>query len=149
MSPEIILYLLSWAVFYTGYDMPTEPPTIVYVSHQFFVDSRLCKGIDTPKKPCNIRALYDDLDTGVINLDEKYKGETNGYIKGIIVHEMVHYLQDVSGEWDEMYKLELSLICQARAYRQREAYMAQDNYNQDVHDYTRIMRRKFDKCGMR
>jgi hypothetical protein len=149
MSPDLILYLLSWAVFYTSYDMPAEPPIIEYVTHEYMVNTPLCKGIDTVKDPCTIRALYNDYNSGVIQVDEKYKNDESAYIKSIIVHEMVHYLQDISGQWDDMYELEKTLLCQERAYRQREAYMAQDNYNQDVHSYTRLLRRNYDKCGMR
>ena len=149
MSPELIAYLLSWAVFYTGYDMPAEPPTIVYVTHQYFVDSPLCKGIDTIERPCTIRAAYNDYNSGVIEVDEKFKNDTGAYIKSIIVHEMVHYLQDKSGRWKDLYKLPDILYCQERSYRQREAYMAQDRYNEDVHNYKRLLRRNYDKCGMR
>jgi len=149
MSPELIAYLLSWAVFYTGYEMPPEPPTIVYVTHQHFVDSPLCLGIDTLEQPCQIRAAYSDLNKGVIEVDEKFKNKTSKYLKGIIVHEMVHYLQDMSGRWDDMYELEGTLLCQERSFRQREAYMTQDKYNEEVHNVKRLLRRNYDKCGMR
>ena len=149
MSPELILYLLSWAVFYTGYDMPAELPVIEYVTHEYMVGTPLCKGIDTVENPCSIRALYNDYNSGVILVDEKYKGDESAYIKSIIVHEMVHYLQDMSGRWDDMYDLTGDLLCQERSYRQREAYMAQDKYNEDVHSVKRLLRRNYDKCGMR
>ncbi len=149
MSPELVAYLLSWAVFYTGYEMPEQPPAIVYVTHQYFVDSPLCKGVDTPEHPCNVRAAYNDYNSGVIEIDEKFKNDTGAYIKSIIVHEMVHYLQDKSGRWKDLYKLPDILYCQERSYRQREAYMAQDKYNEDVHNYKRLLRRNYDKCGMR
>jgi hypothetical protein len=149
MSPELIAYLLSWAVFYTGYEMPPEPPQIVYVTHQYFVDSPLCNGVDTVERPCSVRAAYSDLNKGVIEVDEKFKDDTGYFIKSIIVHEMVHYLQDMSGRWDDMYELKGDLLCQERSYRQREAYMAQDKYNEDVHNVKRLLRRRYDDCGMR
>jgi len=149
MSPELIAYLLSWAVFYTGYEMPVEPPIIEYVTHQYFVDGLLCNGIDTPEKPCNVRASYTDFNTGVIDVDEKFENDAGYYIKSIIIHEMVHYLQDISGRWNNMYKLKGDLLCQERAYRQREAYMAQDKYNEDVHNIKRLLRRNYDRCGNR
>ena len=73
MNPELIAWLLSWAVFYTGYEMPSRPPIIVYVTHQYFVDSPTCNGIDTYKNPCSVRAAYNDLYTGIIEVDEEYK----------------------------------------------------------------------------
>lgn len=149
MSPETIAYLLSWAVFYTGYEMPPEPPVIEYVTHEYFVGTPLCKGVDTIKDPCMIRAVYNDYNSGVIQIDEKYKNDESAHIKSIIVHEMVHYLQDMSGRWDDMYELDDVLFCQERSFRQREAYMTQDKYNEDVHNYKRLLRRNYDKCGMR
>lgn len=147
MSPELIAYLLSWAVFYTGYEMPARPPIIVYVTHQYFVDSPTCKGIDTYENPCSVRAAYNDLYTGIIELDEQFKDSTGYYAKGIVVHEIVHYLQDVSGRWNNMLELEGELLCQERAFRQREAYMAQDQYNEDVHGVKRLLPRFYDDCG--
>lgn len=149
MSEELILYLLSWAVFYTGYDMPEEPPQIVYVTHEHFVNSPLCKGIDTPEQPCTVRAAYNDYNSGVIEVHERFKDDKSGYFKSIMVHEMVHYLQDMSGRWDDMYKLESDLLCQERAFRQREAYMAQDKFAEDVYNIKRLLRRNYDDCGMR
>lgn len=149
MSPELIAYLLSWAVFYTGYDMPAEPPEIVYVTHQYFVDSPLCYGIDTQENPCSIRAAYSDSNPGVITVDEKFIGDEGAYIRSIVVHEMVHYLQNMSGRWEDMYKLDRDLLCQERSYRQREAYMAQDKYSEDIHNIKRLLRRHYDECGMR
>lgn len=149
MSNELIIYLLSWAVFYTGYEMPEEPPVIEFVTHEYFVNTPLCEGVDTPKDPCTVRALYNDLDPDVIKIDEVYKDEINGQVKSIIVHEMVHYLQKKSGRWDDMYQLKDELLCQERTYRQREAYMAQDKYAADVHNIKRLLRRNYDKCGWR
>jgi len=149
MSNELIIYLLSWAVFYTGYPMPDKPPEIVYVTHQYFVDSILCKGVDTVEKPCNVRAAYNDYNSGVIEVDEKFKDSKDPYFKSIIVHEIVHYLQDKSGRWKDLYKLPDILYCQERSYRQREAYVVQDRYNEDVHNRKRLLRRNYDSCGMR
>lgn len=149
MSNELVIYLLSWAVFYTGYEMPDAPPEIVYVTHQYFVDSPLCRGIDTVEKPCNVRAAYNDYNSGVIEVDEKFKDSVDPYFKSIIVHEMVHYLQDKSGRWKDLWELPDILYCQERSYRQREAYMVQDRYNEDIHNRKRLLRRNYDKCGMR
>jgi len=129
--------------------MPEELPVIEFVTHEYFVNTPLCNGIDTVEKPCAIRAIYNDLNPGVIQIDEKFKDNIDGYMKSIIVHEMVHYLQDLSGRWDDMYKLEGVLLCQERSFRQREAYMAQDKYAEDVHNRRRLLKRNYDDCGWR
>lgn len=147
MTPELIKYLLSWAVFYSGYQMPAEMPVIEYVPHSYFVET-ICYNVDTAAEPCAVRAMYDDNKDGIIFVDAKYIGSTTPYLRGIIVHEMVHYLQDMSGEWEGMEDWSPAIICEERSYRQREAYMVQDKYNEDIHGVKRSMQRRFGRCGM-
>lgn len=145
MSPELIAYLLTWAVFYSGYPAPDVQPTIEYRPHSYFV-SRMCDFVDTPLKPCKVRAMYNDDIDGVILLDEEYEGQQNAFVKGIIVHEMVHYLQDLAGNWKNMRKWQKDIRCQENAYRQREAYMVQDRYMLDVHSARPLFPRNYTRC---
>ena len=144
----MIKQLLTWAVFYTGYTMPAELPVIEYVPHSHFVNT-ICYHVDTAEDPCTVRAMYDDNQDGLIFLNEKYVNEMTPYVKSIIVHEMVHYLQDMSGEWKDIEKWDQSIRCQEREYRQREAYMVQDKYSADVHNIQRLMPRRYGGCGER
>ena len=146
MNPELIAWLLSWAVFYTGYSMPDELPVVEFVPHSYFV-KRTCFGIDTQKDPCNTRAMYDDNIDGVIFLDEKFENNIGGYVKTIIVHEMVHYLQDLTGDWEGIEDWQEVIRCQERAYRQREAYMVQDKFALDVYSRRRLLPRNYHPCG--
>lgn len=146
MNPELIAYLLSWAVFYTGYSMPDQLPVIEFVPRSYFV-WRICDNIDTPKSPCVVRAMYDDDIDGFIFLDQVFKGKINEFAKSIIVHEMVHYLQDMSGDWKEIKKWPRDIRCQERLYRQREAYMVQDKYMLDVYGKKRLLPRHYASCG--
>ena len=146
MTPELIAYLLTWAVFYTGYPAPEVQPVIAYVPHSHFV-REMCGFVDTPENPCTIRAMYDDDIDGVLFLDEKYIGKTDAEVKSIVVHEMVHYLQDLIGDWKDINKWQPALRCQEKAFRQREAYMAQDKYMLDVHGVRRLLPRSHAECG--
>ena len=146
MNPELIAYLLTWAVFYTGYPAPDVQPVIEYVPHSYFV-RKMCNFVDTPLKPCRIRAMYNDDVDRVIFLDERFKDQQIAHVKGIIVHEMVHYLQDLTGDWKNMRKWQRDIRCQEKAYRQREAYMVQDKYMLDVHGVRLLFRRKYSPCG--
>lgn len=146
MSPELMAYLLSWAVFYTGYPIPDELPTIDFVPHSFFVET-VCNYADTPKKPCKARAMYNDNIDGVIFMDEEFIDNIGGYAKSIIVHELVHYLQDMSGYWKDMPNWQREMRCQERLYREREAYMAQDKYAYDVHSSRLLLPRTYTPCG--
>lgn len=146
MSPELMAWLLSWAVFFTGYSMPDQLPVIQFVPHSFFVQ-HTCNNVDTPENPCSTRAMYHDKIDGVIFLDEAFKDNINGYVKSIIIHEMVHYLQDMSGDWEEIENWQREIFCQERQYRQREAYMAQDKYVLSVHNKRRLLPRRYAPCG--
>ena len=148
MNVELIAHLLSWAVFYTDYPMPDQLPVIDYVTHEYIVNTSLCNGIDTVRDPCTARAFYDDGNTGHLVIDEKFKDNVDGYSKSIIVHEMVHYLQDLTGDWKDIADWDEPIRCQERSFRQREAYMVQDKYNLDVHGKRRLLPRRYDKCGM-
>ena len=147
MSPELILYLLSWAVFYTGYPMPDEPPTIIYVPHSYFV-IKMCNNYESAAEPCRVRAMYSDYDTGILWLDRAYNVENpTAGIKSIVVHEMVHYLQDLSGDYKGMDNWPQGRQCVARVRRQIEAYIVQDKYMLDVHAVRRDWPRPRSICG--
>lgn len=146
MSPELIAYLLSWAVLFTGYSMPDELPVVKFVPHSFFVQ-RICHNIDTLEFPCVVRAMYDDNIDGFIFLDKKYKDNIDEISKSMVVHEMVHYLQDMSGDWKGIENWQDDIRCQERLFREREGYMAQDQYMLDIHNKKRSLPRHYAPCG--
>ena len=146
---EILLHLMQWAVALTGYEYPAEMPMVVYAPHSYFVET-VCEGVDTEKEPCVVRAMYDDETDGRIYLNTKYykiNGEWTPYMRGIILHEMVHYLQDMSGRWDGYQDWEDSKLCKEREFRQKEAYVAQDQYMARVYNLHRRLPRYYGNCG--
>ena len=146
---EILLHLMQWAVALTGYEYPNELPMIVYADHSHFVET-ICNEIDTEKQPCVVRAYYNDEDDARIYLNTKYyeiNGEWEPYERGIVLHEMVHYLQDTSGRWDGYQDWEDTKLCQEREFRQKEAYEAQDEYMLRVYNSKRRMPRFYGNCG--
>lgn len=142
MSLEGLAWLLSWAVFYTGYQMPAELPVIQFEPNEYFEIS-YCRQKDDE---CMVRAMYDDRHDGVIFINEKFYTGMNAEFKGTLVHEMVHYLQDMSGIWKGMENWHEPIMCQERQYREREAYMTQDKYLDDVHSIKGLRARKFPRC---
>ncbi|MCZ6803265.1 MAG: hypothetical protein O7D86_04845 [Proteobacteria bacterium] len=64
-------------------------------------------------------AWYNDK--GIIFLDDRLQGNTDAYTRSVVVHELVHYLQDISGEYDE-------IDCNLHVKREREAYSVQRQY---------------------
>ena len=145
MSTELIIYLLSWASFYTNYSAPETLPTIEIIDHSYFV-STVCFGVDTHQKPCLARGMYNDKETGAIYLNAKYISEITSDSEATIIHEMVHYLQDLSGDWEGMENWQEDIKCFERSFREREAYAVQRRYLNDVYDETVPLRRMFDRC---
>ena len=114
MDTELIAVLLSWTVKLSSYPHPGVPPEIVFKPHDFFVE-QACAG--NPK--CGTVAWYDD--EKVIYLDDRIKNNTDAFSRSVVVHELVHYLQDLSGEYKTM-------DCNLHAKREREAYSVQRQY---------------------
>lgn len=146
---EILVHLMQWAVALTGYDYPAEMPIIAYADNDHFIEV-LCDGEDTKMNPCDARAYYDDERDAMIVLNTKYfqiNGEWDAFTRGIILHEMVHYLQDMSGRWDGYQDWEDSKLCKERQFRQKEAYEAQDEYMARVYNLHRRLPRFYGACG--
>lgn len=114
MEAKLLAVLLSWTVSLSSYPHPGVAPEIQFKPHQFFVDTA-CNGY----KKCDALAWYDD--EKIIYLDERLHGNTDAYTRSVVVHELVHYLQDLSGEYKEM-------DCKLHAKREREAYSVQRQY---------------------
>ncbi|MGH8503594.1 MAG: hypothetical protein ACREVE_14195 [Gammaproteobacteria bacterium] len=113
-----IAVLLSWAVTLSGYPEPGEPPALAYKPHRFFVQ-QACGGDD-----CEAVGWYNDQ--GVVYLDDRLRGEDSVFIRSLIVHEFVHYLQHLSGKYD-------SHSCADQIEREREAYAIQRIYVAEAH----------------
>ena len=114
MDAKLLMVLLSWTVNLSSYPHPGVTPELSYKPHQFFVE-QACNGYER----CKAVAWYDD--SGIIYLDERMKDNTDAFTRSVVVHELVHYLQDLSGEYEEM-------DCDLHAKREREAYSVQKQY---------------------
>lgn len=112
-TAQLLKILLSWAVTLTSYPAPDEQPTVEYKSESYFHE-HACGG-----RPCNILAWYDN--NGGIFLDDRLEQQTDVMTRSMVVHEMVHYLQDLSGKFDNS-------SCEDHTRREREAYAIQREY---------------------
>jgi len=111
---QMISVLLSWTVYLSGYPLPETLPVLEYQPHGFFVE-HACLGNEN----CRAVGWYDD--NGTIFLDERVKGQEDAMTRSLIVHELTHYLQDLSGKFD-------SESCEDHLVREREAYSIQRQY---------------------
>lgn len=116
---ELLYSLMVWAVTLTGYEQPVELPTVEALSHQQLVktlcDDQFCTAV-----------AYYDTETQTIYYDERMQLQQDQSARGFIVHEMVHYLQDINGELipDEM-------SCEERIEKELEAYRVQQFFLQE------------------
>jgi hypothetical protein len=110
--------LLTWAAQLSGYPMPETLPVVVEEPHAFFV-AKLCRGVETPEQPCPYVGRYND--TRVIWIDERLQGELRDVT---LVHEMVHYLQHLSGRYTGPPTCEKQLDRENEAYRVGHLYAA-------------------------
>lgn len=110
---ELIAVLMSWAVTLTSYPMPEKMPRVDKVPHQYLIDNA-CNG-----KFCRVMAWFPP--GNVIYIDERMDPQNNLYNASILLHEMVHYLQQES-------RTGIHGSCDDNLAAEREAYGAQREY---------------------
>jgi len=112
--PDTLIILMSWAAHLSGYPMPEREnmPVVSYQPPAFFVEN-VCGGHE-----CSVQGWYNDQ--GVVYISNELWIDS-GYESSVIVHEFIHYLQDIS----ELYDTE---SCDDALFREREAYGVQNAY---------------------
>lgn len=110
---DVIAALLAWTVANSTYAMPPKPPLLEYRAQPVFAE-QVCP---PEAVHCAPRGYYTD-GTGTIVLEEAYRDLAQVRARALLVHEMVHYLQDVSGRFGEK-------DCASWLDREREAYRLQ------------------------
>lgn len=116
-SDAILAILLSWASHLSGYPMPADLPELRFEQHEFFVEN-VCGS-----KECEVVGWYNDAD--IVYIDQKYNNIEEGFASGLVVHELTHYLQHKSENYN-------SRSCEDSVQREREAYAVQNRYSIEV-----------------
>ena len=113
-SAHMIAVLLSWTVHLSSYPHPEKPPVVEYRPHSFFVE-HACLG----NEKCRAAGWYNN--DGIVYIDERVKDQDDAITRSLYVHEFTHYLQDLSGKFDNN-------TCADHQKREREAYSIQRQY---------------------
>lgn len=108
----------------SGYAPPTVLPEVHRVP-QAEIRRQFCRG------PCEIKAVYDPT-LGVF-IDETLDVQNNTFARSILLHELVHHAQSVSGRFD-MGDSE----CSRRNAAEQEAYYIQNRYLMEMNDGHRV-----------
>ncbi len=111
---EEIQSLLNWAKYLSGYELNVAIPTIRFETRDFFV-TNACAG----REDCRVIGWYNDR--MIIYIDDSLRSLDSLFNRSLVVHELVHYLQHVSGRYPE-------LECENFVKREREAYAAQQQF---------------------
>lgn len=111
---EIAAIMMSWAVTLSGYPAPAKMPIIEMVPHTYLVE-HACRGLE-----CHVQGWFPTGQT--IYLDDTLDPVKGLYDSSVMLHEMVHYLQQQakpSGSHTD---------CNSNVEAEREAYAAQREY---------------------
>jgi hypothetical protein len=112
---QLYAVLLSWAVTLSGYPMPDHKPTVEMVPHSY-LERTACNG-----RQCKVMGWFPPGET--IYLDERLDPEHSLLGSSVVVHEMVHYLQHLSGKHRAPYSCEDSLAMEQQAYGAQRDYL--------------------------
>jgi hypothetical protein len=88
---ELLAALMSWAVTLSGYPAPTHMPEVVMVSHQDLMHAA-CSD-----QECKVLGWFPPGEK--IFLDKRLEPLDGTYSSAVVIHEMVHYLQQNSGRF--------------------------------------------------
>lgn len=120
---ELLAALMSWAVTLSGYPAPTTMPEIALLSHQEMVHAA-CADQD-----CKVLGWFPPGHT--IYLDRRLLPLDGTFASGIVVHEMVHYLQQNSGRFSHAALGD----CNEVLAMEHQAYQAQRDFFQQYGVY--------------
>lgn len=105
---ELYAILMSWAITLSGYSAPPNQPEIVMAPHSYLVDAA-CAG-----RECKVLGWFPPGET--IYLDNRLDPMESVYASSILVHELVHFLQQQSGRLEAKYSRETALAMEREAY---------------------------------
>jgi hypothetical protein len=105
---ELYAILLSWAITLSGYSAPANQPEIAMAPHSYLVDAA-CAG-----RECKVLGWFPPGET--IYLDNRLDPMESVYASSILVHELVHFLQQQSGRLEAKYSCETALAMEREAY---------------------------------
>lgn len=106
----MVSVLLTVVPALAGYPAPAQTPVVEFIA-QAELQKMACEG------PCQVYGWYAGGST--IYLDDRLDPETSMWDRGIVVHELVHYLQEQEGAFGAIP------TCQRWIEREKEAYAVQ------------------------
>lgn len=113
---ELMLILLSAIKLLSSYPIPEQLPVVHIVPHAV-LEEKICH------KPCSSPVLgWFSRHNNQIYLDNHLDLKGSIYARSILLHELVHYVQELSGRFASMRE------CESWVLREREAYTIQNRW---------------------
>jgi hypothetical protein len=110
---ELVESLLDTISRMSNYQKPDTMPRVSKIARAE-IERTICSG------PCPVKAWH--MPEGGIFLDGSLTPETDLVHRSILLHELVHYLQEINGEGASMDE------CNRWLHREQEAYRLQNQY---------------------
>ena len=121
---DLLAALMSWAVTLSGYPAPDHLPEVVLVSHAELVHAACAD------RECKVQGWFPPGER--IYLDQRLAPLDSTYSSAVVVHEMVHYLQQRSGHVTHADGI---ADCDQVMAMEHEAYQAQRDFFTRYGDY--------------
>lgn len=132
---ELMKTLMAWSLLLTGYEDPGIYPPVTFESPAA-LNKMIC-----PSAPdgCGIKGVYND---GQIYLDETDDLGTP-YARSILVHEIVHWLQDHYNDYPTYGRK----ACELANQREVESYGVQNAYLRQAEKSGIMVRNQAPMCS--
>ncbi len=116
---SLVVTLLAWITAATGYPMPAASPSVEFVAPQVIRDT-MCGG-----DSCTVGAMYR-RGGATVSIDDRLDPGRNLYDAALLLHELVHYVQEQSGRFP-------GTDCRTWLAQEREAYTLQARWLREHH----------------
>lgn len=114
-TKALVVSLLAWLGSHTNYTIPDQAPTVAFVPHSYLEE--LACG-----EKCPALGVYPD--GNVVYIDDELQTETNVCARSVLLHELVHYLQDKNGRFTNLSPQLASYLREHDAYAIQQVYLA-------------------------
>lgn len=121
---ELYAILMSWAITLSGYEAPAAHAAIVRVPHSYLVE-KACNGHE-----CKVMGWFPPGQS--IFIDDRLQPRESLHASSVLVHEMVHYLQHISGRHSMPYSCEQIIGLEREAYGVQREFLLRYGVYQPV-----------------
>ena len=134
----MIVSMLAWISGHTHYPMPADTPVIAVVPHEY-IESVACTG------PCDVIGVYTDA--GVVYIENTLAIETNVCAQSVLLHELVHYNQDLAERFANLPPVFRWQLREKEAQHVQKAYLTEHGRTVDFSKNFHLGTFNGDSCG--